>query len=141
MHKLREVEEAKALMIEAMSWSVVKWLREKKRVRRIADKANAVLDELDQSVKAHWSQELRTAYQDLTQKGAPHKASSGGPDIKQLAQQIKDADDKAHQARMDAERTFDEADRLLSTRLAREGCEKAIRSWELHEDAIRRAEP
>jgi hypothetical protein len=41
---------------------------------------------------------------------------------------------------MDAEHTFDEAERLLSTSLAREGCQKAIRSWDLHEKAIRRAE-
>jgi hypothetical protein len=41
---------------------------------------------------------------------------------------------------MDAEETFDEAERQLSTSLAREGCRKAIQSWELHEKAIRRAE-
>lgn len=139
MRKLREVEEAKALMNEAMAWSVVKWLREKKRVRKIADQANAALDELDQSVKASWSHELQTAYRELTQKPNSQK-SAANADIRQFAQQIKEADDKAYQARMDAERTFDEAERLLSTRLAREGCQKAIRSWELHENAIRRAE-
>jgi hypothetical protein len=41
---------------------------------------------------------------------------------------------------MDAENTFDEAERQMSTRLAREGCSKAIASWELHEAAIRKAE-
>jgi len=41
---------------------------------------------------------------------------------------------------MDAEATFDEAEKQLSTRLAREGCRKAIESWDLHEKAIRKAE-
>jgi hypothetical protein len=47
---------------------------------------------------------------------------------------------KAERAHLDAENTFDEAERQLSTRLAREGCAKAIASWELHEAAIRKAE-
>jgi hypothetical protein len=41
---------------------------------------------------------------------------------------------------MDAEQTFDTAEKQLSTALAREGCRKAIRSWELRERAIRKAE-
>jgi len=41
---------------------------------------------------------------------------------------------------MTAEETFDEAERQLSTRLAREGCEKAIRAWDLKEKAISKAE-
>ena len=41
MRKLAEVEDAKALMTEPMGWSVVKWLSQKKRVRKAADLANA----------------------------------------------------------------------------------------------------
>jgi hypothetical protein len=41
---------------------------------------------------------------------------------------------------MDAEDAFDLAEKQLSTRLAREGCQKAIHSWDLHEKAIRKAE-
>ena len=55
-------------------------------------------------------------------------------------EQIKDADDTARRARMHAEKTFDDAERQLSTSLAREGCKKAIHSWELHEKAISKAE-
>ncbi len=40
MRQLREVEEAKAVMREGMEWSVIRWLKEKKRVRKIADRAN-----------------------------------------------------------------------------------------------------
>jgi len=118
MEKLREVEIAKALMTEAVAWSVMKWLREKKRVRKTADQANAALDQLSQAVKDRWPDGMRTAY----------------------AKKVKEADDAAYRARMDAEATFDEAERQLSTRLAREGCRKAIESWDLHEKAIRKAE-
>jgi hypothetical protein len=53
---------------------------------------------------------------------------------------MKEADDLAYRARMDAEKTFDDAEKQLSTSLAREGCRKAIESWDLHEKAIRKAE-
>jgi hypothetical protein len=67
MRKLPVVEQAKALMNEAAAWSVMRWLREKKRVRQVADQANAALDELDRTVKARWSHEVSTAYQELVQ--------------------------------------------------------------------------
>jgi hypothetical protein len=140
MRKLPEVEEAKSLMTEAMAWSVMKWLREKKRVRKVADKANAALDELNRTAKARWSHELRAAYDELTQQPGTHPSPAINPDLRQFARQVKEADEQAYRARMDAERTFDEAERLLSTRLAREGCQKAILSWDLHEKAIRHAE-
>lgn len=145
MRKIDEVEQAKALMTEAMEWSVMRWLREKKKVRKAADQANAALDEMNRSVKESWSHELRAAYSEFGstkgRSGANHSAQTAiSPDTRELARKVKEADDQAHEARMDAERTFDEAERLLSTSLAREGCKKAIRSWDLHEKAIRRAE-
>jgi len=140
MRKLPEVEEARALMTEAMAWSVMKWLREKKRVRKAADEANAALDQLNQTVKANWNHAARTAYLGLTQPTGPREPQAIDQDLRQFVQRVKEADDQASRARMDAERTFDEAERLLSTSLAREGCQKAIRSWDLHEKAIRRAE-
>lgn len=144
MRKLVEVEEAKALMNEAVSWSVMKWLREKKRVRQVADQANAALDELDRAVKACWSAEVRIAYDELSAqsgaKGLHCPAGSKNEEVRQFVRQVKHADDEAYRARMDAENTFDEAERRLSTSLAREGCHKAIVSWDLHQKAIRRAE-
>lgn len=145
MRKLTEVEEAKALMTEAVEWSVMRWLREKKRVRKAADKANDTLDALEQEIKRGWSAELTAAYGELL------PASSKQPRVKQdnnsisaetrlAARQIKQADEQAYRAHMDAEETFDEAEKQLSTRLAREGATKAIASWELHEAAIRKAE-
>lgn len=104
MHTLPEVADAKALMTEAADWSVIRWLREKKRVRRTADRANALLDRLVAEAKAEAASDVQTAYR----------------------------------ARMDAEDTFDQAERDLSVRLAREGCRKAIHSWELYEKAIRK---
>jgi hypothetical protein len=147
MRKLTEVEAAKALMTEAMNWSVVRWLSQKKRVRKTADLANACLDRLDQEIKARWSDELKAAYSELggNSGGAgqrPHKQPAQGidPQIKLLAKKVKEADDEAYRVRMDAEHTFDEAEKQLSTRLAREGCRKAIDSWDLHEQAMRRSE-
>jgi len=149
MQKLIEVEEAKALMIEASEWSVVRWLREKKRVRRTADKANAALDRLEQEIKVGWSDDLQAAYRAV----APQSGNTPGAEARRrpmpnagdsqlllLARKVREADDAAYRAHMDAEATFDEAERQLSTRLAREGCRKAIDSWDLHEKAIRRAE-
>jgi hypothetical protein len=51
-----------------------------------------------------------------------------------------EADAAAERARIDAEAAFEQAEKEMSVSLARQGCKKAIRSWELHEKAIRRAE-
>jgi hypothetical protein len=146
METISEVENAKALMTEAVSWSVMKWLREKKRVRKTADQANAILDQLNQAVKNRWPNGVRVAYEALVGHGCgkvtmPQLTPPAiDPQLRLSAKKVKEADDAAYRARMDAEETFDEAERQLSTSLAREGCRKAIQSWELHEKAIRRAE-
>jgi len=148
MRKLPEVQEAKALMNEAVDWSVFRWLFEKRRVRETADQANAALDKLDQTVKARWDSDVKAAYKDLAAKagGARTRRQSDTPSqaidgqVRLFAKKVKEADDAAYRARMDAEDTFDEAERQLNTDLAREGCQKAIESWELHERAIRMAE-
>jgi len=148
VNNLPEVESAKALMTEAMSWSVMKWLREKKRVRRTADNANAILDKLSESTKAQWNEDLRAAYEKLAQadelpatnRRGKQISSTADHQVVALAKRLKDADDTAKRARMDAEKTFDDAERQLSTSLAREGCRKAIYGWDLHEKAIRKAE-
>ncbi len=137
MRELPEVEKAKALMTEAVEWSVMKWLREKKRVRKTADRANDALDQLSKQTKLLWSEELRAVYGAL---GTTSRATQGDTGMLNAVKQVKRADEEAFRARMDAETTFDEAERQLSTRMAREGCRKAIYSWELHEKAIRVAE-
>ncbi|MGA2989847.1 MAG: hypothetical protein ABSD88_05165 [Candidatus Korobacteraceae bacterium] len=144
MKKLPEVDEAKALMKEAVSWSVMKWLKEKKRVRKAADKANNYLWALQKAVRDSWPDELKTAYAELDGGGgrSQHKAMArtASNEIKLLVQKVKQADDEAYQAHLDAEEVFDKADKRLSTSLAREGCRQAIRSWELYEEAILKAE-
>ena len=117
MGKLSEVEEAKAVMREALDWSVIKWLREKKRVRKMADVANARLDRRLEELRAQWD-------------------GAGEAALRKLRQ----ASELARRARVDAEATFDEAEKQLSTALAREGCRKAIYSWELYEKAIHLSE-
>jgi len=145
MTKLPEVETAKALMNEAMGWSVMKWLREKKKVRKTADQANAALDLCSEKVKQGWTDGVHDAYEALLAQKTPGRGSKKtahaiAPEVALLAKKIKEADDEAYRARMDAEATFDEADRQLSTVLAREGCRKAIHAWDLHEKAIHKAE-
>jgi len=145
MRQLPEVEEAKALMTEAMEWSVFTWLSNKSRVRETADLANAAVDKLNQSVKARWSNEVKAAYKELTARVPANRSAGSAADaaeseIARLVKSVKEADDAARRARKDAEGTFDEAERHLNTSLAREGCRKAIHQWELDEKAIRRAE-
>ena len=148
MKKLPAVETAKELMTEAMSWSVMKWLREKQKVRKAADEANAALDQLSETVQARWTEGAREAYAALVAQPAgerkgrsqPDPAQALDSDAKLIAKKVKEADDEAYRARQDAENTFDEAERQLSTSLAREGCRKAIHGWELHEKAIQKAE-
>jgi len=141
MQELPEVQTAKLLMNDAVNWSVMRWLREKKRVRSTADEANAALDRLRQSIGDQWKDEVKSAYIGLANgNGAKKGSPRANGDASRIAGQIKEADDEAWHARMDAEETFDNAEKQLSTRLAREGCRKAIRSWELHEEAIRLAE-
>ena len=147
MEKIPEVETAKALMTEAMAWSVMKWLREKKRVRKTADQANAALDQLSALTRRRWPDPIRVAYEVLL---APATATAheqqklarpfSSSDAALTARKMKESDDEAYRARMDAEEAFDQAEKLLSTRLAREGCNKAIHSWDLHEKAIHKAE-
>lgn len=150
MRKLAEVEEAKALMTEAINWSVFTWLWQKSRVRETADRANAALDELNKKVKARWRDDLKSALKERKHAAGDtreDRESAGAepplaiaPETIAFLHEVKRADQKAHHARMDAEKTFDEAEKILSTSLAVEGCKKAIRSWELHEAAIRLAE-
>jgi hypothetical protein len=148
MEKIPEVENAKQVMAEAVAWSVMKWLREKKTVRKVADQANAALDQMNQAVKDRWPDEVRAAYGELIHhangnhrvRHQNESVSSPTPEVILRAKKIKDADEEAYRARQDAEDTFDTAERQLSTALAREGCRKAISSWELHERAIRKAE-
>ena len=154
MRKLSEVEEATALMNEAKDWGVWRWLWEKTRVRASADQANDALAQLEDKVKASWSDDLKKAYRELEAlsslnghaKGkrayekAKEEANDVDPEIKSAAARVKEADDIAYKAHLDAEETFDEAERRLDTGMAQDGAEKAIESWELREKAIRRAE-
>jgi hypothetical protein len=149
MERIPEVETAKGLMSEAVAWSVMKWLREKKRVRKTADQANAALDQLNQAVKDRWPDVVRVAYKTLVAQTSGNATIPSppappsltiDPQLRLNANKVKEADDAAYRARMDAEETFDQAEKQLSTSLAREGCRKAIQSWELHEKAIRKAE-
>jgi hypothetical protein len=149
MNRLTEVETATQLMSEAMKWSVMKWLREKKRVRHIADEANAALDRCSDELRRRWPENLRAAYEIFAAEISKPQSGSRTPDTvprvkdaeaPRLARKLKDADDRAYRARMLAEQAFDDAEKKLSTRLAREGCVKAIASWELYEKAIVQSE-
>ncbi len=135
MQKLTEVEEAKALMNEAKDWSVWHWLLDKRRVRTAADRATDALGDLEKKIKASWDDDLKRAYRGLGSNG-----KGLDPELKLALQRVREAEQAARQARLDAEATFDEAERRLSAEMARQGAEKAIEAWGLREKAIRRAE-
>ena len=145
MRKLAAVEEARAVMTEGMEWGVWKWLLEKGRVQEIADRATAALHEADRKVKAAWSDELKTAYKELVEQERPKRGrrqekDPEGVNIAPEAKKVKQAYDEGQRARVDAEDTFEEAERRMSTDLAREGARKALESYDLRERAIRKAE-
>ncbi|HEY2013034.1 MAG TPA: hypothetical protein VGH38_06000 [Bryobacteraceae bacterium] len=154
MQKLIPVEEAKALMNEAQDWSVWGWLTEKRRLRSTADKAWAALDEVEKKVKSSWSDGLLAAWRELDAQAAleanprlkrqfekaEEEARDVDPEIKLAAKKLKDADVEAYAARMQAEETFDEADRRMSTGMACEGARQAIAAWELREKFVRKME-
>ena len=141
MQKLPEVEEARALMNQAKDWSVWHWLLEKKRVRIIADKAVDAFGEAEKKVKATWDDDMKKAYRELEAQAsfesnprakqryekAKGEAKDVDPKIKLGVEKVKEADDVAYKARMDAEDLFAEAERRLSASLSRQGAEKAPR--------------
>jgi len=138
MQKLAAVEEAKILMEEAKEWGVWHWLTEKRRVRAAADQATDALGELEKKVKAHWDDDLKQVWRALHARNG--KPAHADPEIERALQRVKAADEEAEAARLDAEETFDEAERRLSAGMAREGAQKAIDAWVLREKAIRKAE-
>jgi hypothetical protein len=154
MDRLPAVEEARALFTIARDWSIVKWLAEKRRVREIADRGTAALDELEKQVKSTWSDDLRNAYADCADPSdsgddpfaaaerefATGQSLSIGAGIRTAARRVRDADDVAYAARMAAERTFDQAEWRLSAGLARRGADEAIRAYDLRYKAIAEAE-
>jgi hypothetical protein len=132
MHKLTAVEEAKTLFEEAKDWGIWRWLTEKRRARETADAAWAALDEYEKKVKASWGDDLK--------KAAAARAKDVDPALKLAMQKLKAADEEAYKAHMDAEAQFDEADRRMSTSMAREGARMAIDAWVLREKLIRKME-
>lgn len=153
MRKLPAVEDARAIMTQGMEWGVWKWLLEKKRVRGIADQARAALDELEMKVKLGWSDDLKIAYNQLVEEnGNSKRASRQAKDDKKVKSQnadpkiisavrgVKEADDDAYNAHEDAEDLFAEAEKKMSTSMAREAAGKALVAYDVHEAAIRKAE-
>jgi hypothetical protein len=154
MHKLEPVEEAKTLFEEAKGWGLWGWLTEKRRVRQAADLAWEALDECEGKVKASWSDDIQKAYRESEAQAAANadgrakrsyekareEAKDVDPEIKTAVQRLKKADEEAYKARMDAEAQFDEAERRLSSSMAREGAQMAIDAWLLREKFIRKME-
>jgi len=154
MKKISAVEEARAIMTEGIEWGVWKWLMEKKRVRAIADEARAALDDCEMKVKLGWDDDFKIAYNQLvTENGngdgkrqrKQSKANGGAakitdPKVVAAVKRIAEADDDAYNAHEDAEDIFADAERKMSTALARDGARRALEAYDLHEAAIRKAE-
>ncbi len=137
MSTIKEVAEARALFTEAQDWSVMKWLGEKKRVRKAADLCNATLDQVEKELQDGWSADLKAAYANLNGSKVVKSVSA---DIEQTAKSLKEAHDAAIAKRMEAEDTFEKAEKRMSVSMAREGCHIALAGWDLHEAAIKKAE-
>jgi len=155
MQKLPAVEEAKTLLEAAKEWGVWKWLTDKKKVRETADKAWAAFDELEDKIKGSWPDDFRKAYAELMaqsvaeQGGAPEKrkydkarkdADGVDAQVKAQAAKLKEADDQAYSLRVAAEDMFAEAEKRMSTSMAREASQKAIDAWIAREKLIRKFE-
>jgi hypothetical protein len=141
MQKVLPVEEAKSLMREAIDWSLWGWLTEKRRLRTTADRAWEALDDVEKKVKAGWSEDLQLAYRELQAKGRKNGHTRDVPqEVKSALQKLKEAEDEAHALRMQAEETFDQADRRMSIPMACQGAKEAIEAWEMRERVIRKAE-
>ncbi len=153
MRKLPAVEDARTIMKQGMEWGVWKWLLEKKRVRGIADQARAALDELEMKVKLTWSDDLKITYNHLVEENGNSKSArkqtkdakkskihGADPKVLTAVKSIKEADDDAYNAHEDAEDLFAEAEKKMSTSMAREAAAKALVAYDLHEAAIRKAE-
>jgi hypothetical protein len=154
MKELAVVEEAKQLMNEASDWSVWRWLLEKKRVRAAADRANEALDHHAKKVRTSWEDDAKRVYRELEARDsfesnsrarhqyekAKEEARHVDSKVRLAVERVKRADDDARNARMDAEQTFEDAERQMSASLARQGAAKAIDCWELREKSIRKAE-
>jgi len=146
MRKLEAVEDARAIMARGLEWGIFKWLMEKPKVRKIADRATAALNDAEDKVKATWSDDLKRAYNHLATQAASRgkKASKDGgtfdPEVLETARRVFEADEETETMRLDAEDTFAEGERQLSVAMAREGAQKALATYHLHERAIRKAE-
>ncbi len=149
MQKLIAVEEARRVLTEGKEWSIWRWLLEKRRVRTTADAGTAALDDLEKKVKSGWSPDLKKAYRELlaaasvngnSRAGHTKEAVNGADALKAAVRKVKEADDQAFKARVDAEALFAEAEKRLSGSLAREAAQKALEAYDLREKAIRRAE-
>lgn len=149
MKKLEAVEEARFIMTQGMEWGVFKWLMEKPKVRKIADRATEALNDAEDKVKITWSDDLKLAYNylatledDHSGKGSQGKAIPKGidPDALAVAKGVYEADEETETMRLDAEDTFADGEKKLSVAMARDGARKALATYDLHEKAIRKAE-
>ena len=134
MPNLSAVLEARAIFNEALTWSVMKWLSEKKKVRKIADAANATLDNAEKELRRRWDPSIEEAYKTLQDRSSHLDTPSG--EAFRLARAIKQAHDKAIELRAEAEAMFSKAEERLSVATAREACHKALEGWRFHEEAV-----
>lgn len=154
MRKLVPVEQAKSLMREAVDWSLWGWLTRKRELRTTADSAWEALEALEQEVKVAWSDDLKLAYREVELsiavngdakvrrqlEKAKQEAREVAAEVKAAVRKLKEAEEEAHALHLQAEDTFDQADRRMSTAMACEGAQQAIEAWEAREKVIRKAE-
>lgn len=155
MRKIAEVEEARLIMTEGLNWGVLKWLWEKRTVRAAADRATEALAQANKEAKRSWNDDLKAAYKEtqaeatLDGGGAAAKrkyekakedAKAIDAKLKAVAKKVFEADEDGQRSTNEAEEMFEEAERRMSTSMAKEAAQKALESYDLREKAIRRSE-
>jgi chromosome segregation ATPase len=136
---LRAVIEAKRLLEETKQWWPWSWAADlnKIKLRSAIETATKALEREVEKAKNSWSREMQRAYRELTVAESRRASTSNiDPEIKRAARKLKDAEDELNLATVQAQKTFDEAERELNPSKAREGALQTAKAIEKHETVL-----
>jgi hypothetical protein len=133
---LHAVIEAKRLLDETQQWWPWSWASDlnKIKLRSAIETATRALELEVEKAKNSWSREMQRAYRELTIPESRRVSTRNiNPEVKRTARKLKDAEDELNQATLQAQKTFDEAERELNPSKAREGALQTAKAIAQHE--------